>query len=378
MATTLGVARTYDLTVGVPLDIEPLISLLDPFDVPLTMGGILGHDTMFEKKKEWLDENLLTPRSAVVTTMTTTSTDLVLTSGDQYKFQTGDAVRIDQETIRLVSVSATTADDWVVTRNIGGTAGTHTGATTCIVVGVGSMLAEGSDPPAARVVDRNNRYNVSEIFGPHAVTVSGTENVVKKYGIATNEFDHQVQKNVKQAQIAYEQAVLYGIRVEDATNGWRQMGGLAYYITTNVDSSTTTLTETALLNTLQATFDAGGAPDRIVVGSKQKRLIATLGAGAVALNSGAAFQLSRNDTGRGVVVDSYISDFGRQMIILDRWCRTSDLFAFSSSQATLLTLRPLQLEMLGKTGDSIKGQVLAEKSFMFTNEAQAARMRTLT
>jgi hypothetical protein len=152
------------------------------------------------------------------------------------------------------------------------------------------------------------------------------------------------------------------------------MGGLSYYISTNVDSSTTTLTESALLTQLQAIFDAGGSPDRIVVGSKQKRIISSFSSPI----SGTIIELNRQDNGRGVVVDSYVSDFGTCMVLLDRWCRTSDLFIFNRDQASLETLRPLQFEMLAKTGDSIKGQVVCEKSLRLRREKHAAKFSALT
>ena len=67
----IGKTTTYDLTTGLYLDIEPLIQILSPFDTPLL--GLYGADgrsalangPAFEKKVEWLDETLLTPRTTV-------------------------------------------------------------------------------------------------------------------------------------------------------------------------------------------------------------------------------------------------------------------------------------------------------------------------
>jgi hypothetical protein len=148
------------------------------------------------------------------------------------------------------------------------------------------------------------------------------------------------------------------------------MGGIEYYIQTNVDSTTTQLSETPLLNSLQACFDAGGCPDRIGAGSKQKRVIS-------AINS-TNIRYVQDTNIRGQAIDYYESDFGRQMVILDRWIRASDLFIFSRDQATVATLRPIVFEMLAKTGDSTKGQVVGEKSLWFRRESWSSRFNALT
>lgn len=353
-----------------------MIHLLSPYDTPL-LGGVgadgrsaLAQGTCFEKKVEWLDETLLTPRSTIATTATTAQTYISVASGDQVKFSTGDVVVIAGETLRVTGWGTTT-DTLTVTRGYAGTSATV--ATSAAVVGVGTALAEGSDPSTARYVDRSNRYNMTEIFGPYAVQISGSENVVRKYGIGGpgGELQHQVANRLKELAIAIEQAVVYGQRVEDTTNKWRTMGGLDYWITTNVDTTTTTLTESSLLTLAQTVFDAGGEPDRVVVGSKQKRIISAF------TSSGTIFQ-QRADNERGLVADYYDSDYGRLSLILDRWYRVSDLHIFNRDQAEINTLRPMVYEQLAKTGDSTKGQVLAEKTLKFRRERHAAKFNALT
>lgn len=371
MAT--GRVSTYDLTVGVKLDMEDMIWLVSPFDVPLlgTNGAdgrsTLASETCFEKKVEWLDETLLTPRSTLAAQATTGDTYITVASGDQLKFQTGDMLLVESEYVRVTDYGTTT-DTLIVTRAFSGSAATH--VTSVSVLGVGATLPEGGDPPNARSADRTARYNMTQIFGPYKVEVSGSENAIQKYGIASNEFDHQVANRTKELMVGVEQALLYGVRTEDTTNKYRSMGGLNYWITTNVDSTTTTLTEAALLTQLQACYDAGGAPDRIITGGTQKRNIS-------ALNS-TNIRLTRDDNVRGQVVDFYDSDFGRQSVVLDRWMRKADLFIFGRDQAVVNTLRPFQFEMLAKTGDAVKGEVLGEKSFKFHRSTWAAKFSALT
>ena len=371
---TTGKTNSYDLVTGLMLDIEPMINVLSPFDTPLIGGfgadgkSALTQGTCFEKKVEWLDETLLTPRSTAGATCTTGGTTLTVATGDQAKFSTGDILLCGTEYVRVTGYPGT--DQLTITRAFSGSAGTIASASD--IVGVGLALAEGADPENPRFVDRSNRYNLTQIFGPTAVQSSATDNVIKKYGLeGTTEFQYQVANRVKENAIGQEQAVLYGVRSDDTTNHWRTMGGLNYWITTNIDSSTTTLTEAAILSELQTLFVAGGTPDRAVMGPKQKRT-------ASAFNTGIQIRVDRVDNGRGQTVDYFDSDFGRISLLLNRWCRTTDLFLFQREQAEITTLRPLTFEMLAKTGDSMKGQIVAEKSMRFKRERHAAKFTALT
>lgn len=372
MAT--GVMSTYDLTVGVQLQVEDLIYVISPFDVPLLGANgadgrtVLSNDTAYEKKIEWLDETLLTPRTTLGATYVTADAYIVVAAGERERFQTGDVILTRAEYLRITGYGST-ADSLTVTRAYAGAA-TNAGVVGDQIVGVGSALPEGSDPPNARTRDRTNRFNYTEIFGPYQVQVSETENVVRKYGLPMSEFDYQIGNRTKEGMVAIEQALLYGTRVEDVSNKWRSMGGMAFYITTNLDTSTTTITETLLLNQLEAAFNAGGNPDRILVNPRQKRNVSQFGSSNI--------RYVQQTNVRGQTVDFYESDFGQVSLVVDRWCRVGDLFIFARDQATVMTLRPMVFEMLAKTGDSIKGQVVGEKSFAFHREAWAARFTALT
>jgi hypothetical protein len=378
---------TYDLTTGIKLDIEDAIYLISPFDVPLQ--GALGADgrislaqaTCFEKKVEWLDETLLTPRttqSATTALATTNGTTLYSAAGAQLQFQTGDIILMDGEYMQITGYVSTTG--WNVARggttnaNNLGTVVLSTSAANDVIIGVGSALPEGSNPPAARAVDRTDRFNLTQVFGPYGVSVSQSEQAVQKYGLRSTEFDHQVMNRTKEAFIAIEQAILYGL-LSAAAGGSdsplnRTMAGLTSFITTNVDSSSTQITDATLLPNLENCFDAGGTPDRIVLSSYQKRQLSQLNSGDI--------RYPQELNVRGQVADYYESDFGRISVVLDRWCRKADLFIFSRDQAELNTLRPLSFEMLAKTGDAINGQVVGEKTLKFRRQSWAALMTALT
>ena len=371
---TTGTVTSYDLTTGVKLNVEDMIWLTSPFDVPLlgTNGAdgrtTLASGTCFEKKVEWLDETLLTPRSTIGSTVATTDTYITVASGNQLQFMTSDVLLVGTEYMRVTGYGTTT-DTLTVTRGYASTTATNY-ASGVSVVGVGQANPEGADPQNPRAHDRNDRYNLTQVFGPYMVQVSGSENAVQKYGLSGTEFDHQVALRTKEGMIALEQAIIYGILAEDGTNKWRTMGGMTNYITTNVDSSTSTFSESALLTQLQAVYDAGGATDRLIVPSKQKRVISSINSSNI--------RYSQDTNVRGQVVDYYDSDFGRLSVVLDRWLRVSDVIGFSRDQMEVDTLRPFQFEMLAKTGDSIKGQIVGEKTLKVRRQQWAFRFSALT
>src|SRR5687768_10868554 len=105
---------TYDLTVGVKLDVEDAIYLLSPFDVPLQSAvdgegrSALATGPVSQKKYEWHDETLLNQRSTLAANMTNVQTTATIAAGDGSKFAAGDVILLDSELVRVTSVSTDT------------------------------------------------------------------------------------------------------------------------------------------------------------------------------------------------------------------------------------------------------------------------------
>lgn len=375
----IGTVTTYDLSVGLRLDIEDMVHQLSPFETPLLgtyndsnqPGSALSRDTCFEKKVSWLQDELLTPRSTVRVAYTSGDLLLKVATGDGNKFQPDDIVLVDATYYRMVSVAT---DDWTVVVWSGADANHSVGKD---VIGVGSAPVEGADPQQARSRDRTEPYNITEIFGPYAVEMSETEQVVRKYGV-NSEWDYQVAARVKESGVAQEQALIYGQLVDDTVNKRRTMRGILNHITTGngsyVDSTTTDLAgatgETAVLNLLQASFDRGGNPDTLLVNGANKRKISAWNADRQ--------RYTQDERVRGQIVDRYDSDFGPLYVILHRWLRTSDVVAISREQATICTLRPQVFVPLAKTGDRDHAHIVCEKTLRFRRERHAARFSALT
>jgi hypothetical protein len=362
-------ATTYDLTVGVVVNMDEAIYMLSPADTPLLTGlgsdglTILGTSPVDERQFSWMDDTILTPRSSLAAALTSTGTVVTVAAGQQSRFSTGDVLTVQKEgnTVEQLRVTGygTTADTLVVTRAWAGTAAAYD--TSDLVIGIGTALPEGSNPEAARTVDRVENTNVTQIFGPTKVDLSRTEQQVRKYGVG-NEFNHQLMGRMKENAITREQAYLYGARVDSTTLEARTTGGLRFFITTNRNATATQLTAATITTAQLSGYNNGGFADVVV-------------ANPVAfadLNDPANTTIVRetiDDPMRGRTRVAWIdTEFGSVLTARDRWCLPHDAFGFSRENVVRRVLQPLIYEQLGKTGDSDQGQIVCEEGLEVKGE----------
>lgn len=360
-------ASSYDLDIALRLDIEDTVVQLDPFDAPFTNGTgngpILPKGTVSEVKYEWLEDELLQPRSTLSAAYATTDTSFTVATGDGPHFRADDLVDVGNgATYRVTSVSGDTVNIEVWT-------GTDAAASSGDEIqAIGTLPQEGADPGDFRARDRSRPYNLTMIFGPEPIEMTETELVVRKYGVA-NEWAYQLSQRSKELVQKFEQAILYSVRNDDSTNRRRSFGGLNYWITTNEDSSTTAISYSAIRTLAQDCWTNGGNPQFLALGAAQKVKVSDFSSSDV--------RLERDDKVRGSIVDYVDSDFGRIYVVLHRWIRGSDAFLFNPTQAEIPSLRPMSFEMLAKTGDRRQGMVVAEKGFKFRAEKHAGKFSAL-
>jgi hypothetical protein len=370
-----GTLTSFDLPTGLMLDYDDTIYELDPFDTPITGGvgaeggPIVGSEQGFETNFKWMDETILAPRTTITTTLAMGGTTLTFSSaGEALRFQAGDVLRLEAELVRITVMASTTTA--TITRGFASTSDVaHTQPFTAI--GVGTALPEGSDAGIARAVDRVERQNYMQIFGPVTVQMSGTEMVVRKYGLTTTEWDHQVAMRIREIAVLFEQSLLYGLSSNDTTNKIRTMGGFLEFITSVVDSTASAITLTRVNTMMQTLFDNGASLGRmrLIVGSKPAVDISAFAGGTIFIQQG--------DSARGTVVQYIDTDFGRVTKVIDRWCRTQDAFLINPENVTIKTLRPLFFKRLGSTGDSEKGILVMEKSVKIKGNKHLGRFSAL-
>lgn len=378
---TVGTATAFDLTVGVKINMDEAIYLLDPIDTPLLTGlgsdglSVLGASPTDEYKIEWLVDNILTPRTTLAVNVTAGDTVITVASGDRTKFSTNDVIEVSKAgvaTPEIIQITGygTTTDTLLVTRGYDGTSAT-TYATSATVIGLGTNLAEGSDPQNARSQDRTTYFNYTQIFGPTAVTLSRTETQVAKYGVA-NEFAHQSKARMNENAIMREQAFLYGRRTTSTTTKMRTTGGLKYYITSNTDSTSTQITALKIQSLQQTNYNNGGLPDRLITNPACLLDLNDIGNTSVV-------RQEIDDPKRGRVrTETVYTEFGPLAIVRDRWCAKPDAFLIKRDNVTRRILQPLVLEMLGKTGDSIKAMLVCEEGLEVKGQEHMALFNNLS
>lgn len=256
---------------------------------------------------------------------------------------------------------------------------------------------DGDDATASAKNAPGRVANYCQIF-QDAITVSGRAEIVKKAGMKSAMAYHKA-KAYKELQRDMEAALLSANpAVAGATGTAPKAGGLGVLIYTNANhgagGSTTahtsgapttapvggtarTFTETLLKATAQTTFNAvGKVPKMIVMSANHKQLFS--GFTGIAVNR---FQIDKKK-GQGAIVggaDVYMSDFG-EMEIVPHYLMSgaSTVYGLNTDYGDAVYLRGFQSTPLGKTGDSVKEQVLVDATFRLTSESAQFKLADLT
>lgn len=373
-----GIATAYDLTTEVIVNIDEAIYMTSPQDSPMLTGmgadglSLIGSQGVDQISFEWMHDEILVPRSTLSGAHSTADAFITVASGDQINFSTGDILRIVKaagasEYVRVTGYGTST-DTLLVTRGFDGTTAT-THPTGAKVIGLGTALAEGSDPENARSLDRDKFSNNTQIFGPTAVHMSATEQVIRKYGVP-DEFSRQSFHRTVENGLQRENAFLYGRKYNSTTSKVRTTGGVLQFVTSNV-STATQLTVLTVQAAQQLAYNRGGMWDRLMANPS------SLGD----LNEPTDTTRVRTDivdSRRGRVRVSIVTtEFGDVTIARNRWLDPMDALGFGRENVKRRILRPLVLQRLAKTGDSDKVQIVCEEGLQVKGELHMAKFGSL-
>lgn len=370
---------SYNLTVETKVNIDELIYILSPNDLPLLHGvgadGVpllprVGLDnTIFY----WLEEEVPLPRATLNEDLDGSETDVTLSTGEAVKFAVGDAIRIDDEVMIVTDINTST-EVLTVTRGSASetntTAATHT--TGAEVIGLGTVLVEGSIG-SANFQGRDKFYNYAQIWSKK-IQVSRTEQRIPKYGVP-NELNKQMMNAMQHLAQGIEQAALYGVRHQHSTTNRRQTGGFDDFVTTNVNSSDTWLTLDSIEDMLQLAYNQGGSFEYIMAQP----------AAFAALNN-----LSGNERVQTVdITDArrgrqrarvVMTEFGDVQLVRNRWMKKSvsgsavgEAFGFSRENFIYRVFQPLITEKLAKTDDTDTYMMVCEGGFEVKGQDHMAK-----
>lgn len=364
---------SYDLTVETKINIDELIYVLSPMDLPLLSGiggdgvPILPRTPVDNTIFYWLEEEVPLPRSLLAESgFDSSETDLTVSTGDAVKFAVGDGIRVEDE-VMIVTAIDTGTDVLTVTRGSASltntTAAAH--AINSEVIGVGTILVEGNIG-STNFQGRDRYSNYCQIFS-RKIQASRTAQRIPKYGVAA-ELPHQTMNTMQALNLGVEQAAVYGVKHLVTATNRRQTGGLDYYIATNEDTTSDWLTVDSIETQQQNAYNAGGAFEVIM---------AQPGAFA-ALNN-----LTGNERVQTVTVDdakrgrtrttSVMTEYGEVQLVRNRWIKKTEAFGYSRDNFVMRQFQPMIMEKLAKTDDTDTYSMVCELGFEVKGEAHMAK-----
>lgn len=242
-----------------------------------------------------------------------------------------------------------------------------------------NALAEGATLSDSTIAARATESNYMQIF-TKVINVSGTQEVVAKYGGVSSELSYQVKKRFTELATDVEKAFIQGTSATGTTATARTLSGLVEKITTNtatavITGATWTGTSDAnlyafeeLLNDMfDQMWETGQAPDTILVGGDRKRRISKL-----------STKVTRNvEAERKTQIQSiniYDSDFGTVNVILDRYVPDANIIALALDMWEVCYLRRFTQYKLAKTTDSTRIAIVGELTLDGKTQKGAAKI----
>lgn len=234
---------------------------------------------------------------------------------------------------------------------------------------------EGAAAPAANMTPTLMRNNLTQIFSKTA-QVSGTADSIKKYG-RDKELAYQLAK--KSAEVKRDLEVVYvGLNqvraIGDNVSTARKMDAAQALVDPslkfhNADQSVgltgaslSALTETSILAANQALYTAGGEASVLLIKPADSLKVA-----GFASSGGRSRYLDSGEKQITNVVNVYVSPFGDQKVVMDRFLYVQHAYLLDPSMWLKATLRPWFRQTLAKTGDFTPVQILGEFSLMHRN-----------
>jgi len=346
--------------IGKKLSVVDEMLLLQPHVIPMISLLGFGPETG-NTNHEWNEDSMFGFQSVLAAGMLSTGG---CTVADGSMFRIGHVIRIDDE-MCLVSNIATNV--LTITRGYAGTtAATHdSGAQVeiCFTEGV-----EGANARAARYKQRVNKFNYTQIFDD-TVEVTGTAQAIDQYGM-DNLIETEKQKKVIELSLQLEKALINGQRYRAGNTS--QMGGLRYWLTSNVSNGSGNDISSRILNDMvQSVIDAGGFATggnyKFVSSTMQKRKISTLNDGKLVI--------PRSDNVTGVNVNQILTDFGQFDVVTNANLRPDELYFIDINR---MTVKPLKgrnwfFTYMGPSGDKTTGTLVGEFTFELLQQEAHAR-----
>lgn len=274
-------------------------------------------------------------------------------------------------------VTMISPEDTVFKSRVGGTSAsnrTHEWQTQALAASnSGNAKVEGSATPFASgdVTVRARLSNVTQIF-EKPWSVSYTQQAINVAGV-TNEYAEQRRLKTIEIMKDMNSALINQSSATGASNVARTMHGALAAITTNVRVAATneTLNQPLYNRLMQDIWIQGGNPNATYAHGYNKRQISSWTTPVVR---------NIDASGRKIVnaVDVYDSDFGKQMILLEREMPTTQLMVLQEDMWKVAYLRPLDYREISENGGSQRGRIEVEATIEYRAENSNGKLTGLS
>lgn len=258
---------------------------------------------------------------------------------------------------------------------------------------------EGFTASSATLAPTTMRGNYTQIQSK-TIKISGTNDAIDAYGRA-QETAYQLSKKAAE----FKRDIEFNLVGDRTTNGNNAAAGTSSTarLTANIhgydsngsgaannvinaavieDGGTSTtaaaLTEQDILNLGDKLYDEGAEASILMIKPADSTVIAGFTRSAV--GSGNARQEHFTNGGRTLmnVVDVYISPYGEQRVVMNRFMKTDIAFMYDPANWKMMELRPMTRELLAKNGDADTHMMVTEYGLKHTNYKSSGLIRYLS
>jgi len=245
-----------------------------------------------------------------------------------------------------------------------------------------NAVVEGADGTDADLTATTMRSNYTQIMAK-TIKASATADAVSTYGRA-KETAYQLSKKSAELKREFEYALVGSARNAAAGtssvarqfgNVWgNDAGGNAIINSAVVTNNGTpaALTEAMVLATNQKLYEAGGEASYLMIKPADSLIVAGFAAA-----SGRMRDFSEG-TKLVNVVDIYVSPFGTQKVVLNRFMKADAALLFDPANWKKAVLRPFSRTLLAKTGDADRHFIVGEFGLKHVNYKASGAITGLT
>jgi len=245
-----------------------------------------------------------------------------------------------------------------------GTAKIHTWRERSLSLTDDISVGEGSDATNFTESVRKEMNNVMEIFMKSA-SVSGTANATGSVG---DLFSSEVNDRLAELKVNIEKKLLNGTKDDGSVSGVRKMNGIFQFVHADnkFTGAGTIITESEVKELARKLWNQGVGASEIyaLVNADIKEQIDEI------YKERYNYQAKTNEF--GLVVQSIDTNYGRINFVLDRHMPVNKIVAFDLNAVSVAFLRQPFFELLGKTGDNIKGQIISEGTLKVASDKAIA------